>query len=218
MAAPAATTTKGEERVALLQKLLQVRESVSHVEKKGHNSAERYDFAQWTDVLAAVRPALNEHGVWLHLSVERVEALGGGLVLTEIAYAWEDVQTGARIDGTWAGTGWDKGDKALWKAYSGALKYLVLQTFLLPTGDDPEADTRTDREADTTRVERTTSRVVPKSRAASIVEAAKAAGIEESVFRAKLADLGLTRIVDLTVDAADAFEAWIASERKAAGE
>ena len=37
-----------------------------------------------------------------------------------------------------AGEGADVGDKAPYKAMTGALKYALLQSFLLSTGDDPE--------------------------------------------------------------------------------
>ena len=37
-----------------------------------------------------------------------------------------------------AGEGLDTGDKAPYKAMTGALKYALLQSFLLATGDNPE--------------------------------------------------------------------------------
>ena len=39
-----------------------------------------------------------------------------------------------------AGQGLDSGDKAPYKAMTGALKYALLQSFLLATGDDPEEE------------------------------------------------------------------------------
>lgn len=36
------------------------------------------------------------------------------------------------------GEGRDRGDKAPYKALTGALKYALIQTFLIATGDDPE--------------------------------------------------------------------------------
>ena len=45
-----------------------------------------------------------------------------------------------------AGEGADAGDKAPYKAMTGALKYALLQSFLLSTGDDPE-DERTNSRA-----------------------------------------------------------------------
>src|SRR5262249_31856915 len=44
------------------------------------------------------------------------------------------------------GEGLDGGDKAPYKAMTGALKYALLQSFLLATGDDPE-DERADSRA-----------------------------------------------------------------------
>ena len=41
------------------------------------------------------------------------------------------------------GEGLDAGDKAPYKAMTGALKYALLQSFLLPTGDDPEEERAT---------------------------------------------------------------------------
>jgi hypothetical protein len=38
------------------------------------------------------------------------------------------------------GTGKDNADKGAYKAYTGASKYVLMKTFLLATGDDPEDD------------------------------------------------------------------------------
>jgi hypothetical protein len=43
------------------------------------------------------------------------------------------------------GTGTDKGDKAVYKAMTGALKYGLRHAFLIPDESDPEADTSTDK-------------------------------------------------------------------------
>ena len=45
------------------------------------------------------------------------------------------------------GAGDDGADKGLYKAYTGAVKYFLMKTFLIPTGDDPEADTKADERA-----------------------------------------------------------------------
>jgi hypothetical protein len=38
----------------------------------------------------------------------------------------------------WRGSGQDEGEKGLYQAYTGGLKYFLLDLFLLPTFDDPE--------------------------------------------------------------------------------
>lgn len=51
-----------------------------------------------------------------------------------------DVDTGFYEETTITGEGIDKGDKAGYKAYTGALKYYLANTFMVATGDDPERD------------------------------------------------------------------------------
>ena len=55
-----------------------------------------------------------------------------------MAYSFTEVNSGEEITARVAGEGLDVGDKASYKAMTGALKYALLQSFLLATGDDPE--------------------------------------------------------------------------------
>ena len=51
-----------------------------------------------------------------------------------------DAETGFYETTVITGEGIDKGDKAGYKAYTGALKYYLANTFLVASGDDPEKD------------------------------------------------------------------------------
>ena len=51
-----------------------------------------------------------------------------------------DVETGFFETTDITGEGIDKGDKAGYKAYTGALKYFLADTFMVATGDDPESE------------------------------------------------------------------------------
>lgn len=51
-----------------------------------------------------------------------------------------DIETGFYETSIITGEGIDKGDKAGYKAYTGALKYYLANTFMVATGDDPEID------------------------------------------------------------------------------
>jgi hypothetical protein len=55
-----------------------------------------------------------------------------------MTYAFTDVESGEAVVVKVPGEGLDGGDKATYKAMTGALKYALLQTFLIATGDDPE--------------------------------------------------------------------------------
>ena len=55
-----------------------------------------------------------------------------------------DSESGESIDLYGIGTGQDAGDKAVMKAETAAIKYAYLLSMAISTGDDPEADRRTD--------------------------------------------------------------------------
>jgi hypothetical protein len=71
----------------------------------------------------------------------------GKQALLTLRFTWTltDGDSGETISFQSVGTGADSGDKAAYKAATGALKYALLTGFLIPTGDDPEADLATDR-------------------------------------------------------------------------
>lgn len=59
-----------------------------------------------------------------------------------------DIETGFYETTVITGEGIDKGDKAGYKAYTGALKYFLADTFMVATGDDPEKDSPDERMTD----------------------------------------------------------------------
>lgn len=58
----------------------------------------------------------------------------------KLEFMLTDTETGFFETSTVSGEGMDKGDKAGYKAYTGALKYYLANTFMVATGDDPEKD------------------------------------------------------------------------------
>lgn len=60
--------------------------------------------------------------------------------LPKIEFTLFDTETGFYEKTTITGEAIDKGDKAGYKAYTGALKYYLADTFMVATGDDPETD------------------------------------------------------------------------------
>lgn len=56
-----------------------------------------------------------------------------------------DIETGFYESTAITGEGIDKGDKAGYKAYTGALKYYLADTFMVATGDDPEIESPDNR-------------------------------------------------------------------------
>jgi ERF superfamily len=154
-AQPSADATSGAAAEApvplsLRQKLVEVRRRIGYVQKRGHNERFNYSYVTAADIAGSVGDILAELGVVVIPSLEEIsyEPASGRREATPMArvimaYTFCDADTGEEVIATAAGQGLDAGDKAPYKAMTGALKYALLQTFLLATGDDPE-DERVD--------------------------------------------------------------------------
>ena len=134
----------------LRQKLAEVRRRIGYIQKRGHNERFNYNYVTAADIAGSVGDILSELGVVVIPSLENItyeSATGRGeparMARVVMAYTFSDVDSGEEIVAKVAGQGLDSGDKAPYKAMTGALKYALLQSFLLATGDDPE-DERTD--------------------------------------------------------------------------
>lgn len=132
----------------LWPKLVEAISEVSHVEKDGFNEHFKYKFASAEAILAALRGPLLSRGILLlpHLSAvtTRAGARNSTITTVEVEFTLRDAESGEQYVATWAGQGDDPSDKGLGKAYTSAIKTFLRETFMLPLGDDPEADTRAD--------------------------------------------------------------------------
>lgn len=75
--------------------------------------------------------------------------------MVKLAFELFDIETGFSEITTITGEAIDKGDKAGYKAFTGALKYYLANTFMVATGDDPEKDSP--QETMNTKVEKKAS-------------------------------------------------------------
>lgn len=140
----------------LAAKLAEVTREVGHVAESGTNPTFKYSFAQAKDIIEEVRVRLASRNVALLPSVRSVQrfpllgsegkprATRGGNVISltcvETEFAFVDGETGEMIVRTFQGEGADEADKGLNKAYTACMKYFLRQTFLIPVGDDSEAE------------------------------------------------------------------------------
>lgn len=120
---------------------------VERVKKTGYNSFHHYAYATESDVKDGIRSILNENGLSLTNDLlNRVETeintQKGTATKTDLrmSFVLTDTETGYFEEYTMDGVAIDNGDKGIYKAYSGTIKYFLLDMFLIPTGDDPEKD------------------------------------------------------------------------------
>ena len=138
-------TPEDPARLNLRQKLAEVRRRIGYIQKRGHNERFNYSYVTAADIAGSVGDILAELGVVVIPRLEDISyesAVGRGeatrMARVVMAYTFADVDSGEEIIAKVAGQGLDPGDKAPYKAMTGALKYALLQSFLLATGDDPE--------------------------------------------------------------------------------
>jgi ERF superfamily protein len=129
----------------LVQKLAFVMAAVERVPKLGFNSFHNYKYARESDLTDAVRANLAKQGVMLIPSVEKIEwrevqTKGGTERVATLTVRFTVTDGIDKLEFNIIGEGQDKGDKATYKAMTGAMKYALLKLFLIPTGDDPEKD------------------------------------------------------------------------------
>jgi hypothetical protein len=140
------------EKKSLVAKLSEVMKEVKYIEKKGYNSFHKYKYATESDVAEKVRESLVERNVIMvpnmvsHDVREHTNAKGKTeyIVTVNMEFKFMDGDNGQEITFNMYGEGQDAGDKAVYKAITGAQKYALMKVFMIPTGDDPEADNSTD--------------------------------------------------------------------------
>jgi len=149
----------------ILKALDQVWHEVSHAPKDRTNDHFHYDYTSEQGVLKVLRPAMLKAGLLLIPSgkdVSPIDENGNTFVTVDYTLAhkdghiWPEKITGFGCGNDRAGNG-KVGDKGLYKALTGANKYLLFKLFQIATGDDPENNSDSDEDATTTTVPTTTS-------------------------------------------------------------
>ena len=141
----------------VLTKLLAVSRAIKEdVKATGRNDFHGYSYLSESDIIEAVRDAMNEQGLVVipqvdSLADEEVQDRKGNrdaITTVFFTYTFLDAESGESITTKWAGRGDDPSDKGIYKAMTGALKYLLRQTFLIADAkSDPEGDRGTDERA-----------------------------------------------------------------------
>lgn len=131
----------------LYTKFLTVQKELKALTKTGRNDFHKYDYTTASDVLEPTRETCNQAGLILFSEVieQQIEP-GRASVVIKLTVA--DAETGEIIEVQAPGYGEDwnhkdnrpTGDKAVYKAITGGLKYAVKILFCLPSVDDPERE------------------------------------------------------------------------------
>ena len=124
---------------SLVSKLADVQAAIGVIAKTGRNTFQNYSYAEEAAIVEAVRGELAKRSIMVLPSIVGVTR-EDTLTTIQTRYTITDGDSGESLTCEWAGTGSDKQDKGLYKAITGSLKYFLLKTFLMPTGDNGIAD------------------------------------------------------------------------------
>jgi len=113
------------------------------VGKDGRNDFHKYDYVTEADVVEEMKAIFIKHNIVYDFSVNDVNNVivdGKEITRVEASITLVDLDSGESKVYTFFGDGQDKGDKGIYKAYTGLQKYFFMKNFLISTGDDPEND------------------------------------------------------------------------------
>ena len=135
------------------------------LKKGGQNDYDHYSYfseAQYKELFTELFSKNNLELKFSELEYNTFEGSGKNCNgrMTRLEFSLIDVETGFFFTTVITGEGIDKGDKAGYKAYTGAVKYYLADTFLVATGDDAEKEspaenmnTKTERKASPKQIE-----------------------------------------------------------------
>jgi hypothetical protein len=183
----------------IVERMSAVMRDMEHVGKTGDNREQHYKFRPVDEFMNALHVPLVRHGVIMtprvltRDSFERDRRRNGEIIgvtrvvelLVEFTFHSPD---GSSIVAVAAGEGADVADKATNKAMAGALKYAIMQTFMVPTREIVDGDAETPE-------------VPSGSRQQQAQNAAVDAGVD--AIAAKAAELGRPAIMHMLNEACE---------------
>ena len=115
------------------------------LQKGGENTYDKYRYFSEAQYKELFTDLFSTYGLELkfneveYQTIEGPEKQANGR-MPRLEFSLFDTETGFFETTTITGEGIDKGDKAGYKAYTGAIKYYLANTFMVATGDDPELE------------------------------------------------------------------------------
>lgn len=115
------------------------------LKKGGTNTFDRYSYFSEAQYKQLFTELFSDAGLELSFNEVEYNTFTGSEKqangrMPKLMFILTDIDTGFYEETTITGEGIDKGDKAGYKAYTGALKYYLANTFMVATGDDPEKE------------------------------------------------------------------------------
>lgn len=140
--------TEEKTNKSLIKKLAEITKEVKRIPKNGYNDFNKYHYPLESDIKEVVRAEMSKRNVVLigseleNVTTPVTTRKGNTEYQVKITKRMSvyDGDSGEVIEFNATGVGQDSGDKAQYKAETGLIKYALNNLFLIPSGDDPEAN------------------------------------------------------------------------------
>jgi hypothetical protein len=138
--------------MSVYKKIHLVMKDVQYLKKDDHVKFKEVNYKAISEekVTSTIRASMVEHGLVI-IPIKQEHKKDGNLTTVDVTYKIVDIDTGDFTEAVSSGTGADTQDKGVGKAMTYAYKYLLLRTFAIPTGEDPDkiSSTELDEKAKT---------------------------------------------------------------------
>lgn len=179
------------------------------LKKEGKNDFDHYKYFSEAQYKELFTDLFSKHGLELKSSEISYTAFDGSQKqpfgrLVKVEFCLIDCDTGFYELSYVTGEGLDKGDKAGYKANTGAIKYYLADTFLVATGDDPENENNATTAAPQKTTKQPQQTTANKATVKQIQLINKQLNSNPDKVTKLLDRLGVSNINDLTVTQANA--------------
>lgn len=175
--------------VGLYEKISAVMKDVDYLSKDDHVKFGQTNYKAISEekVTSTVRQSLLNHGLVI-IPIEQEINKVGNISSVNTKYKIIDIETGQYEILASSGEGADTQDKGVGKAMTYAYKYMMLRTFAIPTGEDP--DKISSAELDDRQKKEEEKKIVAREKALSsvLIKWQALSGEEPDVARVSLAE------------------------------
>jgi hypothetical protein len=164
---------------------------MSHLErlpKRGKNKHFGYDYVTDSDVLDAVRKAMAQESVAFFVNVDAIRK-ESKYTVADLSLTFADGSSGASKTIRWTGEALDTQDKGINKAITAGVKYALLKTFLVSTGEEDDPDGQKPVRPGNKQATKEAKREWPPQIVQAIVDANLAAPARHAVHMLNLSDV-----------------------------
>ena len=192
----------------LVDKICKAINEIGAIPKNGYNKAQNYHYRAHCDIMSKLQGSFANVGLVFYpkskvinefkIDVNEKTFKKTTHVIMTVTYAITDGQSTIEFMGVGEGVDW--GDKASYKAQTGAAKYALNDILLLPSEMDPEGHEAPSGDNTKPKQQPPTNKPAgnqpPSDNDTQIIDLCKEKGVSEKIYLAKAKSLGVDKVLE----------------------